>query len=154
MRRWWLRIILVVGAASLALAVRNVQKVRVQKERDAHNQLELRKYSQNLELGLTRKEVKDYLQAQGTKFGERCCDEGFRAFAVIVKVGEEDRPWYCSEWPVYVAFEFVAIEPYKFRFPVDPEVLKKVRQYGLELSPVDSDVLTKVQLASNGEGCL
>ena len=50
--------------------------------------------------------------------------------------------------------EFVATEPYKFRFPVDPEVLKKVRQYGLELSPVDSDVLTKVQLASNGEGCL
>ena len=50
--------------------------------------------------------------------------------------------------------EFVATEPYKFRFPVDPEVLKKVRQYGLELSPVDSDVLTKVQLVSNGEGCL
>jgi hypothetical protein len=160
MRYWrvW-AVILLIGATSFALAVRHIRKVhvqkdRVQRERDAHNQAELLKYSQDLKVGLTRKDVKDYLRAHGTKFGDRCCDEGFRAFAVIVKVGENDHPWFCGEWPVYVAFEFTATGPPNVPFPVDPDVLNKIQRYNLQLLPGDSDVLTKVQLVSNGEGCL
>jgi hypothetical protein len=54
----------------------------------------------------------------------------------VVQVGEKDAPWYCSEWPVYVVFEFNATPPKPL------------------LKPSDSDVLKKVHLASNGEGCL
>ena len=67
-----------------------------------------------LKPGLSRRQVKDYLQAHATVFGERCCYEERDAFAVIVKVGEEDVPWYCSEWPDYVAFEFAPTEPHKW----------------------------------------
>jgi hypothetical protein len=154
MRRWRLWIILAIGAVSVASAIRHVYKVNVQKGRDAHNQAELLKYSQALKPGLTRKEVKDYLQAQGKTFGERCCDQGFHAFAIIVKVGEEDVPRYCSEWPVYVAFEFAVTQPIKLPYPVDPGALKKIQRYNLELVPSEADVLQKVQLVNNGEGCL
>jgi len=68
--------------------------------------------------------VKDYLQAHGTVFRERCCYQERDAFAVIVKVGEEDVPWYCSEWPDYVAFEFAPTEPHKWQL-ADSDVLKK-----------------------------
>jgi hypothetical protein len=33
------------------------------------------------------------------------------AFSVLVTVGQEEAPWYCSEWPDYVAFEFTAAHP-------------------------------------------
>ena len=75
------------------------------------------------------------LQAHGTPFGERCCYEERDAFAVIVRVGEEDVPWFCSEWLDYVAFEFAPIELHNWR-------------------PADSDVLKNVHLVSSGEGCL
>lgn len=142
----------VIGLATLVLALPGscAQKVR----RDEHNQQELQKYSQDLKPGSTRKIVKDYLRAHGATFGERRCDPGFHAFAVLVKVGKEDVPWYCSEWPVYVAFEFQIEEPYNVPLPVDSGIRKKIEQHELELDPGDSDILQKVQLVSNGEGCL
>jgi hypothetical protein len=154
MKRWRLWIFLVIGVAALALAVRHVRRVRLRQERDAHNREALRKYSQNLKPGSTRTIVKDYLRAQGTMFGERCCETGFHAYSVIVKVGDEDVPWFCSGWPVYVAFEFEVREPYNLPLPVNSDVRKKIEQHELEMFPGDSDVLQKVQLVSNGEGCL
>jgi hypothetical protein len=147
MRRWRRWLILVIGTASLALAVRYGYKA-------VHNHAELVKYSRRLRPGLTRKEVKDYLRGQGTEFKERCCYESFHAFAVIVKTGDEFAPWFCSEWPVYVAFEFAVTKPYNLPLPVDPKILNNIQRYNLELFPGDSDVLKKVHLVSNGEGCL
>jgi len=84
---------------------------------------------------VTRQEVKDYIRGQGIGFTERYEPGG--PFSVLVRVGEEAAPWYCSEWPDYVASEFAIIEPHDWRS-----------------RPSDSDLLHKVHLTSNGEGCL
>jgi len=69
---------------------------------------------------------------------QTCCFEERSAYPGLVKVGEEDAPWFCSGWPVYVAFEFAAIEPQQV--PANP--------------PLTSDLLKKVHLVSLGAGCL
>jgi hypothetical protein len=100
---------------------------------DASAKAALREYSQKLKAGLTRKEVEEYLKAAGTGFVERSGENG--SLAILVKVGEETKPWYCSEWPDYLAFEFVSQTP----------------------SPCEgckSEVLKEMHLTSNGEGCL
>ena len=97
----------------------------------------IRAYSQALKPGITRRQVQDYLHSRGVNFFERCCVEPRAAFSILVKVGQEDAPWYCSEWPDYVAFEFNATAP------SDPRA-----------KPGGSDVLKIVHLTSNGEGCL
>src|SRR5581483_5469623 len=107
------------------------------KRRASADKLAHLRYSQNFRPGLTRKEVEDSLRSQHTSFFERCCYEERSAYAVLVKIGQEDVPWYCSEWPVYVVFEFSATTPPKPLF-----------------QPSGSDVLKSVHLASNGEGCL
>jgi len=94
------------------------------------------KYSQNLKPGATRKEVKDYLRGQGIAFGERCCYKPGAPFSILIRVGEEDSPWYCSEWYDYVEFEFATAEPLDW------------------VKPSDSDLLEKVHQTGNGEGCL
>jgi hypothetical protein len=95
------------------------------------------KYFPESQAGVTRKEVKDYIRDQGLAFVERCCYAPAAPFSVLVRVGEEDSPWYCSEWPGYVEFEFVISQP-----------------SDLTAKPSDSELLDKVQLTSNGEGCL
>jgi len=54
-----------------------------------------------------------------------------------VRVGQEEKPWYCSEWPDYAAFEFSRTEAPHRAFDI-----------------LESDVLKLVHLTSNGEGCL
>jgi hypothetical protein len=65
----WLAVVIV--ALSSAIAVRYVYK----KKRAAANtvtiQAALLEYSNNLKLGVTRKEVKDYLRTHGVGFRER-----------------------------------------------------------------------------------
>ena len=117
-----------------AIAARSVYRSRRADANRAAVEAAFRKFSLNLKPGATRK---DFLQAQGVAFMERCCYEPSSPFSVIVRVGEENAPWYCSEWPDYVAFEFVTTEP-----------------HGLGMKPSDSDVLKIVHLTSNGEGCL
>jgi hypothetical protein len=80
--------------------------------------------------------------------------KGFHAFAIVVKVGEEDPPWFCSEWPVYAAFEFTIAEPYNLPLPVNSALRRKVEQHEMEMLPGEADVYTSVHLLSNGEGCL
>jgi hypothetical protein len=97
----------------------------------------LRQFSQSVRLGQTRKEIKDLLQAKAVRFTERCCFETNGPYSILVQVGQEEKPWYCSEWPDYVAFEFSSSQP-----------------SGLSMMPADTDVLKFVHLTSNGEGCL
>src|SRR5579864_6831531 len=117
MKRRWLWLIVVIVAVSSAIAVRFAYKKRRAAANTAAVQAALLNYSHNLKPGVTRKDVKDYLRAQGVGFGERCCEERGGAFSVLVQVGQEDSPWYCSEWPDYVAFEFAAIAPQGLRSP-------------------------------------
>jgi hypothetical protein len=134
-----LSVTIVAVVLSLAIAVRHVLKEATQKRRAVSHQSALVTYSQSVRLGMTRKDVEEQLRVKGASFRQRCCTEDRSAFSDLVKVGEEDVPWYCSEWPVYVAFEFVATELNKLQLP---------------FKPAASDVLKKVELVSNGEGCL
>jgi hypothetical protein len=117
-----------------AIAVHHVLSARSKKRRAANYQSALLMYSQNLAQGLTRKDVENYLRMNRTGFVQRCCGEEKGSFSDLVKVGEEPAPWYCSSWPVFVALVFSRTE-------------------ALQL-PADSDVLKKIELVSNGEGCL
>ena len=129
--------LVVVGGIVSAIAARDVYKQRRAAVNTLAIEAALRAYSQALKPGMTRGQVQDYLHSRGVNFFERCCFEPRGAFSVLVKVGQEDAPWYCSEWPDYVAFEFNATE--------SSNSLAK---------PARSDVLKVVHLTSNGEGCL
>jgi hypothetical protein len=96
----------------------------------------LAKYKEVLRPGITRKEVEDYLRAQKTTFTQTCCDNA--AFSTMVRIGERPKPWFCSSWGVYVAFQFTSTEP--DRYPIRPAS--------------DSDVLGDVKLEGLGETCL
>jgi hypothetical protein len=97
----------------------------------------LRRFSEIVPLGSPRKQVKEILRTQGVSFQERCCFEPNGSFSILVQVGQEEKPWYCSEWPDYVAFEFSRTEAPHHVFDI-----------------LESDVLKMVHLTSNGEGCL
>jgi hypothetical protein len=98
-------------------------------------------YSKALRAGTYRKDVENYLKAQGMLFIVRSpgADVHGKAPAILVKVADEDAPWYCSAWPDYVAFEFAPTEPV---------------QTDSVWPSADSDALTQVLDTSNGEGCL
>jgi hypothetical protein len=137
MKRWWLWLIVaVIAAASSALAIRQVNRRRITANAAAIH-IALIHYQQDLKPGLNRKEVRDYLRMHGIGFGERCCNAPNGAFPIVVRVGEEEVPWFCSSWPDYVSFEFMPTEA-----------------QGAPSRPLNSDVLKEVHLTSNGEGCL
>ena len=77
--------------------------------------------------GLVRKQVENVLRSKGAAFTQVCCVEERSALADLVKVGEEDHPWYCSENYVHVAFEFAATESHDSLKSYDSDVLKRVR---------------------------
>jgi len=48
-------------------------------------------------------------------------------FSILVRVGQEEKPWYCSEWPDYAAFEFSRTEaPHRAFDILESDVLKLV----------------------------
>lgn len=84
-----------------------------QQKREAAYQTKLQSYSDALKPGMTRKNVEDYLRAKGVEFGQSCCIDKGSVFSDLVKIGKEKRPWYCEEHNVYIAFQFVSVEPQK-----------------------------------------
>ncbi len=110
------------------------------RELAAQTQAALSLYSRHLKPGLSRKEVKNYLRAHDTQFSESCCYGERHTFETSVWVGEnkDEKPWYCSEMPIYVVFEFTP----------GPQVETP------EITPSDSDVLKQIQLVTTGTGCL
>lgn len=129
---------MVIVAAVLAFAVRNVLKARAQKKREVEYQSALAFYKENLTLGMSRKDVDSYLRAKHVSFSQTCCFEARGAFADLVKVGEEDAPWYCSETYAFIALEFAATEPRQS--PSAP--------------PNEMDVLKTIAIERRLEGCL
>lgn len=137
MKRWLAGLIVLAILIPVVIALRLIRKERRDKARVAGNQQALLAYSRAFKPGISRKQLEDSLKESGVKFSEVCCYQERSAFAAQVKVGEEDTPWYCSEWPAYVVFEFTGTQP------ADP--LPKIS---------DMDVLKTIHLASGGEGCL
>jgi hypothetical protein len=130
MRRYRLLVIVLTVSVLSTLAIRFELKAEAKKKREAAYQSALEAYSQSLRPGLTRKEVETYFRAGGIKFGQMGWveerPEERTAFADLVKIGEEDAPWYCSERYVHIAFEFAATEPHKPWIVSETDMLKKV----------------------------
>jgi hypothetical protein len=93
-----------------AFGVRHERKKRAQKRREVAYQSALRSYAQVLKPGMTRKEVEDYLRANKVEFRQTCCVDMKEykkgSWDDVVKIGEEDAPWFCNFTAVYVGFQF------------------------------------------------
>jgi hypothetical protein len=139
MKRWLLWIAVVAIAVTLGAVVRSHLRLEARKGREAAYQSALQSYSENLQPGLTRKAVEDYLRARKISFSYMCC-MGQEYYVDRVKLGEESAPWYCEEANVYVAFEFAAVDPH------DPRTATHFAR--------DSDVLRKIEIDRPVEGCL
>ena len=130
MKRRLLLLIVTIIVASSAIYLRYVFKAEAMKKREVAYQADLQTYSRNLNPGLTRKDVESYLRARNIGFRQMCCVLERSAFADLVKIGQEDAPWFCSEEYVYIAFEFTATEAHSLRRPIyDSDVLETVRIY-------------------------
>jgi hypothetical protein len=56
-----------------------------------------------------------------------------RTLADLVKIGEEDAPWFRSEYWVHIAFDFAATNPQDSFKAFDSDALKSIeifRQFG------------------------
>jgi hypothetical protein len=93
------------GAAGHAFALHPARGSK--KKREAGFQFLAESYSRGLKPGLPRKTVEDYLKSKGTAF-ETMWDN--RTLTDLVKIGEEDHPWYCSENSVFIRFQFAQAE--------------------------------------------
>jgi uroporphyrinogen-III synthase len=96
--------------AVTVFAVRHVFERRAQAKRDASYQQALHSYSAALRPGLSRDAVENYLREKNVKFRQMCCanhkSPSYEVYDDLVRVGQEDAPWFCSESNVYVAFQF------------------------------------------------
>lgn len=57
---------------------------------------------------MARGEVENYLRARGIAFNQMDGIQGRDTFTDLLRIGQEEHPWYCSENYVYVAFEFTS----------------------------------------------
>lgn len=90
---------------------------------DTHYNSALSPYVRDLKLGVSRKEVEDYLRSKNISFQHGCCaamgqktnapNQGyFYAMDTNIELREEVRPWPCGTAYVYIAFEFNPERPY------------------------------------------
>jgi hypothetical protein len=130
----------VVVVAFVLTLIHNVHEKRSQQKRDLSYQTALRSYSEVFKPGMTRKEVEDFLRARNEAFGQMCCVDIKKPMGVwddLIKIAQEDPPWFCSAKNIYMAFEFAGTRP-----QVTPP------------SAEPSDRLIAVTLYPHLEGCL
>jgi len=126
-------VLICASALGYGLKKRKDQQVEEQKreeKRKAFYGSALSSYSKDLEPGITRNHVENYLETKAIPYLKS-------ADADLVKIGQEAAPWFCSEVNVYVAFDFEAIEAHNR--PWEP--------YG-------TDVLKRIHIYSRADGCL
>lgn len=119
-------------------------KKRAAQKREAAYQLALSEYQRVLRPGVTRTEVEGYLRSKNADFSHMCCvepnDSAKRhTWDDLVKIGEEEHPWFCSEHFVYVAFRFAD---------------HVQGENGHSVKDDDSDTLKTVSIFHQLEGCL
>jgi hypothetical protein len=133
MKRLHLVIVALALVVLSATDIRPVWRTEAAKKREAAYQAALSAYAKDLRPGMNRNDVEEYFGAKNIHFLKMCCIEERSAFADLVKIGQEDAPWYCSERNVFVAFEFVAMEPHQTLKTYASDALKRVsvfRQLG------------------------
>ena len=103
-----IRVLLVAGL--FAFGLRYGLEKQVRRRREAAYESAVRSYAQVLKPGMTRKEVEGYFRAKKLDFRQTCCvdtkDYAKGSWDDLIKIGEEDAPWYCSSTNVYVGFQF------------------------------------------------
>jgi len=121
-----------VGVCLLALGMRYelMQRERIRRQTDY--QAALSAYTQALEPGMTRREVEDYIQRKNAKFSQTCCVDSTETakrhtWDDLVRIGQEEHPWFCSEHNVYIAFQFNDYEQQKAGFQIKGNDLDKLR---------------------------
>ena len=121
MRRWRLPIIYLVLVVLAAVAIRHIWKKHEEKKREIFYQSVLHSYSEDLKPGMTREQVENFLRAKKDQFQQVCCDRG--SYSDLIKIGQEDAPWYCSENNIYIAFQFNSVaeeSAHPWKDPFDP----------------------------------
>jgi hypothetical protein len=115
MRRRYLCLAIATAVLVVTFGVRHVVQRQELRRREVEYESTLRSYSEVLKTGMSRKEVEGYLSVQKLPFRQLCC-VGVKEFSSgvhdnayddLVKIGQEDVPWVCSENNVYVAFQFL-----------------------------------------------
>ena len=115
---YWRALLAVVLIIVLAIVINNVREKRSWQKRDLAYQEALRSYSQDFKPGMSRKEVEDLLHIRNKAFRQMCCVDIKKSMDVwddLVKIAQEDAPWFCSEKNVYIAFQFAGKEPHATR---------------------------------------
>ena len=135
MRRWRLLVLVLVVVLITVACVRKYER-QAQQRRDANYQASLQSYAQKFPSGTSRKVVEEYFRNRNISFRQEFGSGSIDALSDLVSVGKEPAPWYCSDWRVYVAFDFANSEKHDW------------------LDPHDSDSLQKIRLYRIGEGCL
>src|SRR5450631_1102418 len=115
MKRWYRYLGILIAVLVIALIVRHVFEERAERKREAEYQKILQSYSELLTTGMTRKQVEEYFSAKKILFSQIGCisvkefSRGVydNAYDDLVKIGQEDVPWFCSENNVYIAFQFL-----------------------------------------------
>jgi hypothetical protein len=87
---------------------KSVQEAR--QKREIGYQLALLSYQQAFTPGMSRKDVEERLRDQKINLRQLCCvTPELRSKNVLddlIKIGEEDFPWYCGDNNVYIALQF------------------------------------------------
>jgi hypothetical protein len=124
-------IVFVSGASAIGYGLKKrAEKKLEEQKREASYRSALSAYSKDLEPGMRRKNVEDYLRAKKIPFETS-------AKADLVEIGQEAAPWFCSEVNVYIAFDFEAVEPHSRAW-----------------EPNATDVLKRAHIYSRAGGCL
>lgn len=101
MAKWLAISILVLVLLTGILITRRYQgEERARETREAEYELARRRYFAALRLGISRKEVEHYFREISVGTTSRSSDE------LLVKIGQEEPPWFCSDGDVYIAFQF------------------------------------------------
>jgi hypothetical protein len=106
-RRWLLLTAAIVLSIGVGLSIKSLFARRAPRERQTQYAAIVRDYSEVLKPGKSRREVEAYLQLGHHPIRQMCCLGVHRsAYADIVKIGQEQPPWYCNNYNMYVGFEF------------------------------------------------
>ena len=74
-------------------------KAEASQKRESTFESVVNAYSGAFVPGATRRDVESYLRERSIPFTKMCCLDAERYVAILVKIGEEERPGRCADRP-------------------------------------------------------
>jgi hypothetical protein len=138
---WTPAVLLVAVVVTFAAAEARRRIAEHGQRRESGYQKTLRSYIGTFPLGTPRSDVETRLRTEGQAFHHSCCIRqpprgGEGAWDVMIPIGVESAPWYCSEHTIYIGVEFA---------PDTPRT---------DLEARDADTVSSVTLLRQMGGCL